>query len=361
MGRPSKATGLVDRLCSFACFEYAQQTRQWKPVDIVRELRLPPDTKNHFKWITHQKALGDFYLERMLTAEPSAQAVANLPLWRLLHDEAIPDSEINELMARFRERLPISAEIVPPQNYKVTLDDPHPLILNHLESGAEVTRTDLFAFIETLALLRKTENQKAWAVCESLLGQLFAVLPVVGHLFWLKKEFETFFRALFALYMRIPRRFQNYHPDPRIVFGQFGQSSFSRSESSLSVSEDPVPHKISYPLARTLFHSPMWDLSHLARRYRLSSLGDLLGSVRANLGDINLRDRWVERFLLVIERMKLPRYCWEPVVGLTSVELAHWLGGETGISDDTRTRIEVLCELASRPEAAKDFGTYPVS
>ena len=328
MGRRPESIVFTDPLRRLACFEQARRIRDWTPPDIIQQVKMSPTAKTHFEWLGHRQAPSDTYFGRILALEPTAQAVHDLPLWRLLEDELISESEVSHLMARFRRDLPSYESVISQRQYRRASEERYPPIRSRTTDGQETIRTDLFAFIETLALARLAESAEEWGEYEECLKQLFVVLPVIGQIDWFQSESERLFKTLLALYLRIPDDWRSFHPDPRIVLGQIQQTNFTLSESRWMVSEQPHLHDVADPIVLGTLDPPLRDLDDLLDRYEMWGLGDLIGYPRTNLGRNGVFRNHANNFIAILCCWRVPRHCWEPTIGLSSQQFSRWVSGQ---------------------------------
>ncbi len=340
------AERLSGLLRSFACFEHVRCIRQWKPRDIVKQLEMSPNAKTHFKWIAREQAPSPHYLRKIIELEPTAKAIHDLPLWRLLDDESISETEINELITQFRKMPITDGRVLPTRKYHRASANPYPLIRNLDLNGIEMIRTDLSAYIETLALARHAEVRHEWDDVDRYLKHLFCILPYIGKTKWLQRDFFLLCRAVLSLYFRLPEDWRTFHPDLRIILGQQQHTNLEMSESWWMISETPYLHNVSNPIVCSAVSQQFANVSDLFTWYEMTDHQDLVGNPRANLGNECSSQNIANAALELFHCWRIPRHCWEPITGLTSGQLSMWLRGEFPPSDREIDTIRRLNKLA---------------
>lgn len=349
MGRRPESVAFTDPLRRLACFEQARRIRDWRPPDIIQHLKMSPTAKTHFEWLAHRQAPSDTYLGRILALEPTAQTVYDLPLWRLLEDDLISESEVSHLVARFRKDLPSYESVIPQRQYRRETEKRYPPIRSRTTGGQVAIRTDLVAFIETLALARLAESAGNWGEFEECVKQLFVVLPIIGKTDWFRLESKRLFKTLLALYFRIPGDRRSFHPDPRIVLGQIQQTNFTLSESRWMVSQYER-HHVADPIVLGALDPRLRDMDDLLDRYEMHDLDDTIGYWRTNLGRNGGFRNYANHYITILCGWRVPRHCWEPILGLSPCDFDKWISGDLPPLREHKEAITSLIRLAGRFE-----------
>ena len=288
---------------------------------------MPPSAKTHFEWLAHRRSPCDRYLSRMMRLEPTVRLLYELPMWRLLSNELVSESDVSRLMSLFHTKGSAYEELIPRKQYQYESYIRWPSILSRGNGGG--IRTDLYAFMETLAEARILEYEGDWYEYDLRLQELFTVFPIVGKTKWLVEESERFFFALFELYLRTPYDSRRFQPDPRIVFGQLAQPNFCLSESWWTESEKPHLHFVANPAVDRSIEVELHSLEDLIRYFGINGSRDLVGNPWLETSVSGSKKTFVEAFFTLVDYCRIPRHCWEPITRIHARKFAIWAVGDT--------------------------------
>jgi len=357
MSMQPKPSRVPKVLRGFACLEFVMTKRRWSSSDLMRHLSLPPNSKTHFRWINRTHAISPKYIGELLIAEPDAKLVYDLPLWRLLGGNSTRQTELNKLLENFQGTYDSNKLLLPVRNYLHKSQDTYPTILSESKSGGICIRTDLPAFIQTLAEVRQVESelnksvegeqqQFGWSEFDDLLQEVFYALSSIGRIPWLKRDFLLLCAAAVNLRLRAPVDQRGFHPDLRIIFGQQQQTEFELSESWWMESWQPSYHPLANPIVEGNWQPDYCDIYELMEVYRMKSMANYSEVVSIELDrKFTTLGYTSSQFLRLVRCWKLGRHTWEPVLCMKTHEIERWMEGGA-ISEVTWDRISSLVEVA---------------
>lgn len=342
------------QLPGFLCFEFVRHKLGWRLTDFDREFRMR-GSRLARKWRDREHSPSKLWIDRFEKVVPGVKSVYELPLWRLLADKPIKADLVRKLMSPFcREDAFLPYDF--PDNADLSRKDRRPLpVLSRNDSHRLFERGDLFGFMPIAALVREAEALGDDEEHAFHIGNLYRSLPAIGRVPWIWRDFGQLCKAVQMLHRRVPFSVARVSVDWTIINGQRSDACFEPCREFRPI--DPLTRRFQEIADPIIVHYP-YDIGAIltdesaddpaeAARYPMTEEFATKPS-RASLQERSKAYCQFRQFLELARIWQLPRYTWEPILGIDSQALNSWLYETPDyLPGQVRMRIRSMTDLRS--------------